>query len=131
MLLVIIMSVVTVLTTGLVPWTIHKWRHQSGCDVWEMGVIFSAAGLLLVIALSAGFFGGQYSESLRLPIQLEYLNTTIEEQEAYITFGDAGIGQGLEGMEIKREIQQTIRDRNDLIAEIEYRRVSPWYLFRP
>jgi len=33
--------------------------------------------------------------------------------------------------EIKREIQQTIRARNELGAQIEYRIRSPWYLFQP
>ena len=75
--------------------------------------------------------GCQYSDSLYMPQELAALNATIEQQSEYITTGDVAIGAGLEGLEIKREIQQTIRERNMLIAQIEYRQISPWYYFKP
>jgi len=63
-------------------------------------------------------------------LSLAALNTTIVEQTELIA-SDATLGQGLEGLEIKREIQQTIREKNDLIADMETRRRSAWYLFKP
>jgi len=132
MLLVVVGVILLAAAIGFLFYTIYKQKNQNDYDMWEMGVAFSVIAILGVIGgIGGGGFGSQYAASIYLPLKLEALNTTIEQQTEYIIGIDATIGQGLEGMEIKREIQQTIRDRNELLAQIEYRQVSPWYLFKP
>ena len=67
---------------------------------------------------------------LGMPMRIAALERTIEQQTALIS-DDATLGQGLEGLEIKREIQSTIRELNDLIARAEYIQISPWWMFKP
>ena len=131
-----LLVVVAVILLGIAEWflfySLHKGSVRGQYDDWGVGVGVSILAILAVIGgIGGGGFGSQYAASIYLPLQLEALNATIEQQAEYITGIDATIGQGLEGMEIKREIQQTIRDRNMLLAQIEYRQVSPWYLFKP
>jgi len=116
---------------GFAIWTTKKAKDDSYGE-WAMGVIVSCLAILAVLIVAFISIGTQYSDTIYLPLHLDALSTTIEQQSAYITAGvDASIAQGLEGLEIKREIQQTIRERNELIATILYRQRSPWYLFRP
>ena len=131
-----LLVVVAVISLGVAVWflfySLHEQKNQDDSGIWEIGITFSIIAILGIIGgIGGGGFGSQYAASIYLPLQLEALNATIEQQAEYITGIDATIGQGLEGMEIKREIQQTIRDRNMLLAQIEYRQVSPWYLFKP
>ena len=124
-------SVLLVIMVGLLIWTVIKYIGQTAYDMWQIGVVFSAIGTGLVLLVFTVMLGCQYSDGIYLPLKLEALTTTIEQQTEYISGIDATIGQGLEGLDIKREIQQTIRERNMLLAQIEYRQVSPWYLFKP
>jgi len=130
MLTLLIYLVLLVVSVGLVVWFIKKYKSDSYGE-WGIGVFLSCFAVLAVLIIALADFGTQYSSTIYLPLRLDALNTTIEQQSAYITAGvDGSIAQGLEGLEIKREIQQTIRDRNELIATILYRQRSPWYLFR-
>jgi len=132
MLLVVVAVILLGIAIVCLIYSLHKQKNQDYSGIWEMGVAFSVIAILGIIGgICGGGFGSLYAASIYLPLQLEELNATIEQQAEYITGIDATIGQGLEGMEIKREIQQTIRDRNMLLAQIEYRQVSPWYLFKP
>ena len=89
-------------------------------------IIFLAAALLF-----AGIpIATQHMTALSIPIKIAALERTIEQQTALIS-EDATLGQGLEGLEIKREIQSTIRELNDLIAKAEYIMISPWWMFKP
>lgn len=128
--IVLVLVLLSVLI-GLVLWTTVEWKNQDPYDSWGLGVIFSWGGVCLVLLIFSIEMGSQYTEAIYLPLRLEALNGTIEEQSAFITIGEGTVAQGLEGLEIKREIQQTIRDRNELIATIRYRQRSPWYLFKP
>ena len=120
----------TAIAVSLVFWTMSKHKQQERYDDWGVGVgvsIIGVVGCLIVFALT---LGGQYEAAISMPLKLEALNVTIIEQTELLADA-ATLGQGLEGLEIKREIQQTIRDRNELIASIEVRRISLWYLFKP
>jgi len=121
-------------SVGLFVWTRNKYieHKDEWYSDWNVGFFLSCFAMLAVLIIALAGLGCQYSETIYLPLRLDALNTTIEQQSAYITAGvDGSIAQGLEGLEIKREIQQTIRERNELIATILYRQRSPWYLFRP
>ena len=123
--------VLLVASVGFFIWSIKKCKSDPYGE-WVMGIIFSSMAVLAVLIVAFTSIGTQYSDTIYLPLHLDALNATIEQQSAYITAGvDGSIAQGLEGLEIKREIQQTIRDRNELIATILYRQRSPWYLFKP
>ena len=89
-------------------------------------------GLFLGIAVLAAAITipSQHTTALSIPIKIAALERTIEQQTALIS-DDATLGQGLEGLEIKREIQSTIRELNDLIAKAEYIAISPWWMFKP
>lgn len=86
--------------------------------------------LLVVLAVAVAVIPDQHGEALSIPIKIAALERTIEQQTALIS-DDATLGQGLEGLEVKRTIQTTIRDLNDLIARAEYITISPWYIFKP
>ena len=122
--------VLLALITIVFFWAKAKQESQDKYDAWGMGVGFAITGMIFCVL---GFFihiGCQYEEAISMPLQLAALTVTIDEQTALLA-DEATLGQGLEGMEIKREIQQTIRDKNELIANIELRRASLWYLFKP
>lgn len=92
------------------------------------------AGVICVFILAITFgqwFGHQYSEVLGVEERIPMLTETIEQQTALLAGLDQSVGSGLEGLEIKRTIQQTIRDRNDLIATARIMRRSAWYVFKP
>jgi len=131
MLLLVVTIISLVVTVVFLAYTIYKFRNQASRDDWGMGVAIAVCCILGVLGVFGCSFGSQYSAALYMPIRLEALNLTIEQQTEYIVGIDATVGQGLEGVEVKREIQQTIRARNELIAQMEYRRISPWYLFKP
>ena len=129
--LAILLYVVLIAFAGaLLLWTISKYKRQGDYDTWEVGIVLSAVGVALCLLFFVITAGCQYHEALYMPLKLEALNITIVEQTEMIS-AEATLGQGLEGMEIKREIQQTIRDRNELLAQIELRHQSLWYLFKP
>jgi len=118
------------IAVSVVFWTMAKFKKQGPYDSWGGGIavgIFAVVGCLLAFALT---LGDQYQSSIHMPLRLESLRVTITEQTELLADA-ATLGQGLEGLEIKREIQQTIRDKNELIAEIGLRRLSMWYLFKP
>ena len=114
----------------LIAWTYTKQTSQSRYDAWGQGVGCSIAGLLVCVFGLIAVLGYQYQSAISMPLRLDALNATIVEQTELLA-SDATLGQGLEGLEIKREIQQTIRERNELIANMETRRRSAWYLFKP
>jgi len=87
-------------------------------------LLIVALGISVLITIS------QHTTCLSIPFKIAALERTIEQQTALIS-DDATLGQGLEGLEIKREIQNTIRDLNDLIAKAEYITISPWWMFKP
>ena len=127
---VLLLVIFTVLSVVIV----RTWKKKKAINTytnWDMPAFAVVLMLIGIVVVFPIIFGCQHGSSLYLPIKLIALNATIELQSEYITAGDAGIGAGLEGLEIKREIQQTIKERNLLIAEIEYRQISPWYYFKP
>ena len=89
-------------------------------------LIFTLITILVVIVPIAG----QHTRVLKLPLEISALQRTIDQQKELIAI-DATLGQGLEGLEVKREIQSNIRELNDLIATAEYRTISPWWMFKP
>lgn len=130
MLTILLFVALAAIAVSLVFWTMAKHKKQDRYDDWGIGVglsIIGVVGCLLVFALT---LGDQYEDAIHMPLRLEALSTTIIEQTELLADA-ATLGQGLEGLEIKREIQQTIRDRNELIATMGLRRLSLWYLFKP
>ena len=115
---------------GFFAFTLVKVSNQGAYQSWELGVTFAVIAILCVIGALASVLIDQYSESIYLPLRLDALNKTIGEQSEFIT-GENNVGVGLEGLAIKQEIQETIRERNELTATINYMRRSPWYLFKP
>ena len=89
-------------------------------------LIFTLVTLLVIIVPIAN----QHIAALYLPLNIAALERTIEQQKELIAV-DATLGQGLEGLEIKQEIQSNIRKLNELIARAEYIAISPWWMFKP
>jgi len=131
MLTIIVLVLLLAAMLVAVAATTKKYKDQGAYDQWEVGVVFSWIGVAGVVLACVITFGCQYNGAILMPLNLEAMNVTIDQQSEYITLEGGTVAQGLEGLEIKREIQQTIRDRNMLIAEIEYRQRSSWYLFKP
>lgn len=73
---------------------------------------------------------GQHTHVLAIPPRIAALERTVEQQTALIST-EATLGQGLEGLEIKQEIQKNISKLNNLIARAEYIEISPWWMFKP
>ena len=131
MLLLVVAGISLGVAVVFLVFSIYKFTNQESYDTWAVGVVLAIIAILGVIGGFGGGIASQHSEALYMPIRLASLNLTIEQQTEYIVGIDVTVGQGLEGVEVKREIQQTIRDRNELIAQMEYRTISPWYLFKP
>ena len=111
---------------GLSYWRKHKKDAYDGGG----GLAIFVIGLLCTIGVIIIPIVAQQACTLSLPLQIAALERTIEQQTALIS-NEATLGQGLEGLEIKREIQITIRELNDKIAYAEYITVSPWWMFKP
>jgi len=93
---------------------------------WIAGaIIFLAIGLCPLSALI-----GQYQSSLALEERIPALIITISEQTALLA-QEPTLGTGLEGLEIKREIQSNIKEKNELIAAGKVRIRSAWWYYKP
>jgi len=84
-------------------------------------IIFSI--LIIICCLCINIY--TYSEAVNLPYEYRASIKNIEEMETYLmkyeaisneSFGN--IGQGLESLEYKQQIQDAIREKNKLYAEI-------------
>ena len=95
-----------------------------------MFTVWGSALLAVTLIVALTLIPCQHAEALSIHMRIAALERTVEQQTALIS-SDGTFGQGLEGLEMKRTIQETIRDLNDLIARAEYIEISPWYIFRP
>jgi len=100
-------------------------------DRLDNGIAAAIICTLILAPIIGITLGCQYSSALSLEARIPMLAQTIEEQKELLGDCDQTLGSGLEGLEIKQTIQETIRDRNDLIASAQIRRRSGWYLFKP
>ena len=105
---------------GLSYWYKMRDRNYEG----DGGMMAFVCCLLAALSVIVTPIAAQQSYVLSIPPRLASLERTIEQQSELISI-DATLGQGLEGIEIKREIQSTIRELNDLIAYAEYIAISP------
>lgn len=93
---------------------------------------FFAAGifvLLLVLTLGITAFCDQYSKARGLPFRIAALQRTIAEQQALLS-DDGKLVSGLEGLAVKEQLFENIKERNDLIARAEYIQISIWWFIK-
>ena len=90
---------------------------------------------VILMALVFGFgtaFIRQYSESVSLPQEIVALETTIMQQKELISeMGNDDLATGLEGIEVKKTIQGTIREYNFAVARLNYLNNNAWVYFKP
>ncbi len=137
MLFVILMSFIVVglsvsLAVGIC--CVNRSKKRSNYNMCSGGsfalTVASAIALAIALLALSGTLADQYSSSINIPLQIEALTLTISEQSALISSRDVGLGNGLEGLEIKKTIQQAIRDKNDLVAKAKYINKNSWILFK-
>jgi len=93
---------------------------------------FLAAGILvLLFVLGAGITAicSQYSVARGLPFRIAALQRTIAEQQALLS-DDGELASGLEGLAVKKQLFENIKERNDLIARAEYIQISIWWFIK-
>lgn len=132
----ILVSILSALTVALLVYGIktgvalHKklkyWEHSPSIAATIIGGFM----FTVLFGITLGVLCGDYSDKINVPLRIEALATTISEQSALVSKGDVGIGNGLEGVEIKKVIQQAIRDKNDLIAYAKGHNKSSWTVFK-
>jgi len=110
-------------------------RSSENWDIRELGENFRIAGvIILVIAMTTG--GGvlvfQYNESRLLPEKIVGLNDTIVQQKEMLSeISSQDVQLGLEGIEIKKTIQETIKEYNLALARARYLQKNAWVFFKP
>ena len=122
---VLIVGLLVLLAGGIVA-LVRDGDSAGGFVCSLLGGLFLGTAVLA----AAITIPSQHITAIGMPMRIAALERTIEQQTALIS-DDATLGQGLEGLEIKREIQSTIRELNDLIAKAEYIAISPWWMFKP
>ena len=107
----------------------------SDWDTQEMGSNAAIAGMIMFIivaVVAACWLGSQYAESLFLPAKVQALRDTITEQKAMLSMiSRQDIQLGLERMQMKKTIQDTIREYNLTLARVRYLQRNPWVFFKP
>lgn len=102
------------------------YRNDYGEGIcFVIGLFLFASALLLGIGLSAD----QYGETRSLPLRIAALQRTIAEQQALLS-DDGELVSGLEGLEVKKQLFENIKERNDLIARAEYIQISIWWFIK-
>ena len=106
------------------------WAGVDPKDMYDDSAFHAMICMAVVILVVLVPIIGQHTHVLAIPLRIAAIERTIEQQKELIAV-DATLGQGLEGLEIKQEIQLNIRKLNDLIARAEYIAISPWWMFKP
>lgn len=89
----------------------------------DITVIALIIGVILVICIAVNF--STYNSAVSIPYEYRAMVKDVDDIETYLmryeNISDEGfgsIGQGLESLEYKQELQQAIKDRNEREAEI-------------
>lgn len=97
-----------------------------------------AAGVLVglvifVLAASIGLaceFGAQYGRAINAAETCRALRQTVIEQKALLANEDLTLGGGLEALEVRKTLLQTIRNYEDAKARMRYINRSAWWFFK-
>ena len=134
MALMITISIVT--GVGVILWILGILMEKSeNYHASDVGNNLSIAGIVIFIA--AVLIGGpvlvdQYNTSISLPEEIVGLNNTIAQQKEMLSeIGSKDIQLGLEGIEIKKTIQETIKEYNLALARARYLQKNAWVFFKP
>ena len=125
--LFVLLGVVLVSTIVVSSIQYNKDNYEEG---WLAGVVLGSIILAVLLINIVVTISCQYNDSIYLPQKLIALNETISQQTEYVSNNDVSIGSGLEGTNIKKAIMDTIKERNQLIAEMRFRNISIWYIFK-
>ncbi len=98
----------------------------------------AAAGFFLFLGMSAlaisiGLaceFGAQYGRAINAAETCRALRQTVIEQKALLANDDLTLGGGLEALEVRKTLLQTIRDYEDARARVRYINRSAWWFFK-
>lgn len=104
-----------------------NYGETAGCTAILFGVL-----LFGLIIASPMIFGDQYSESISLPEKIAALEITIEQQKELLSDLEShDIVMGLEGLEMKKTIQNTILEYNTAIARLNSLNKNVFVYFKP
>jgi len=88
---------------------------------------------MLALAISIGFtceFSAQYGRAINAAETCRALRQTVIEQKALLANDDLTLGGGLEALEVRKTLLQTIRDYEDAKARVRYINRSAWWFFK-
>jgi len=100
-------------------------------DDGAAGVFFTLG--VVVLAISIGLtceFGVQYGRAINVAETCRALQQTVIEQKALLANDDLTLGGGLEALEVRKTLLQTIRDYEDAKARVRYINRSAWWFFK-
>ena len=119
-----ILGIILLISFTYLGYIMYKKEKQSSRpDYFGVTMVAMIAVAIIVCILFANMF--TYSNAVNLPYKYRASIKNIEEMEEYLmkyeamsneSFGN--IGQGLESLEYKQQIQDVIREKNELYAEI-------------
>jgi len=123
MLTIILLCLGFVLGIGLI--VLEFWIEESDGIFAFIGIIL----VLLALGFGIGFACDQYNQTRSLPFRIAALQRTIAEQQALLS-DDGKLVSGLEGLAVKEQLFENIKERNDLIARAEYIQISIWWFIK-
>jgi len=98
----------------------------------EFAAFFIVLGAF-VLAASIGLaceFGAQYGRTINAAETCRALRQTVIEQKALLANDDLTLGGGLEALEVRKTLLQTIRDYEDARVRVRYINRSAWWFFK-
>lgn len=119
-----ILGIILTIPLVYLGYTIYKKEKQKQYpDYFCLIIIIIISIFIIICCLGINIY--TYSEAVDLPYKYRASIKNIEEMESYLmkyeaisneSFGN--IGQGLESLEYKQQIQDVIREKNKLYAEV-------------
>lgn len=113
----------TIVVIGLLVWLYQSYKAKRRDMKEEMSII--AIFIIIAIAVCLVMNLMAYNSAVAIPYEYRALIKDVDDMEGYLMRyenisgeGFGSIGQGLESLEYKQELQQAIKDRNEKHAGI-------------
>lgn len=111
-----------IVVIGLLVWVYLAWKREKR-DLEEISFVAVLIVIAIVVCLVINLMA--YNGAVAIPYEYRALINDVDDMEEYLmryenVSGDGfgSIGQGLESLEYKQELQQAIKDRNEKHADI-------------
>ena len=125
----ILLSLPIIVMLSFLIYVIHKKTKSNIFDNDEFAFALVCVAMILIICLLPAFMF--YGEAVYLPYDYKASCKTVEETKELLTLfeNSSGVGQGLEALQLKQSISETIGNMNTKYAKIQAWLNNPWMPF--